>query len=229
MEGRRARSAQPSDRVGGVLRPAVLSGRRRPGCRQGCPYWNGQGPRWTASATGGRHPRRPARVHVDPRRGWLDDAIGCAHRGGFAVELPEGWQPGTVATDVPEEMVFRCQCVRRERWSPDVRDQVPPSGCDRAPARDGRPFGRVRRGRKRHARASGGVATKLCLSGQAMSWPGKRERSKGRSLTPDSSCTARIMRGTGYQFVFALPAGDGSFESDADYIARSISWTADAA
>ena len=168
MEGRRARSAQPSDRVGGVLRPAVLSGRRRPGCRQGCPYWNGQGPRWHRPSTGGRHPRRPARVHVDPRRGWLDDVSGERTGGGFAVELPEGWQPGTVATDVPEEMVFRCQCVRRERWSPDVRDQVPPSGCDRAPARDGRPFGRVRRGRKRHARASGGVASepacraKLC-------------------------------------------------------------------
>jgi hypothetical protein len=35
--------------------------------------------------------------------------------------------------------------------------------------------------------------------------------------------------GYGYQFIFVLPKVEGSYESDADYIARSFRWTASAA
>ena len=79
--------------------------------------------------------------------------------GGFAVELPEGWQPGTVLTTVPSETVFVASLFDANGGAIMFVSQVSSRGCERGPTRDGRACGRLRRGRKRHARASGSVAS----------------------------------------------------------------------
>ena len=124
--------------------------------------------------------------------GWTTYEVGAP--GGFAVELPEGWRPGTEVTVMPSETVFVASLFDANGGAMMAVSQVCSRGRNRGPTRDGRPC----RGLPREKATRSGerrCRRSTCRSGKVISWPGNRERS-GTSMTPECSYMARPTRGT---------------------------------
>ena len=153
--------------------------------------------------------------------GWTTYEVSAP--GGFSIDLPEGWQPGTDGTVMPSETVFVASLFDANGGAMMAVARSSPRTQPRTHSRRPNVWPTVRRGRKRHARASGGVASQP--AGRA-----KLSRGLGIESGRGTSTDTRMLiygtthEGYAYQFVFALPAVEGSYESDADYIARSFTW-----
>ena len=166
-------------------------------------------------------PGLPEFTSTPGQDGWTTYEVSAP--GGFTIELPEGWQPGTDGTAMPSETVFVATLFDTNGGAMMAVSKFPPADATEDPLETAeRVADHVEGESDTLGRAE--VSQVNLPVGQCyfVAW---NSREVGGELETRMVIYGTNHEGYGYQFVFALPSDEGSYESDADYIARSISWT----
>ena len=221
MEGRRAWTAKPAHRVGvcfvllcSAFVVVAVAARVAPA--------------GTAKALSGIVPQPKASIQpglpeftsTPGEDGWTTYEVSAP--GGFSIDLPEGWQPGTEGTVMPSETVFVASLFDANGGAMmAVARSVPADATEDPLETADRVADRVEGESDTIGRAEVSQVNLPVGQSYLVAW-------KSREVG-DLDDTRMLIYGTthegyAYQFVFALPAVEGSYESDADYIARSFTW-----
>ncbi len=153
--------------------------------------------------------------------GWTTYEVSAP--GGFTVGLPEGWLPGTDGTDVPEETVFVASLFDANGAAIMFVTRFPMEDANEDPLVTAERVVEYAEGRSDTlGRAEASQVNLPVGQSYLVAWD-------ARALEGEFTDTRVLIYGTshdgyGYQFSFVLPKVEGSYESDADYIARSFTW-----
>jgi hypothetical protein len=162
----------------------------------------------------------PASTSTAGEDGWTKYEVPEA---GFSIELPEGWKAGFHGTDVPPEAVFVASLFDVNGEAAMIVTRVP-SFASEDPIETGERIAERIEGRPR-------TIGKVEVSGlnlpagssYLVEWATE-------AVGDDPSDTGLVLYGTtnygyAYQITFAFPLGEDAYKTDADYIARSFTWT----
>jgi len=174
-----------------------------------------------AQPTASIQPGLPEVTSTPAKDGWTTYEVSAP--GGFSIDLPEGWQPGTDGTVMPSETVFVATLFDTNGGAMMAVSRFLPADAteDLLDAAE-RVADRVDGESDTIGRAEVSQVNLPVGPSYLVAW-------RSGAVGGDSDDTRMVIYGTThegyrYQFVFALPAGEGSYESDADYIARSFTW-----